>query len=92
MARIRNGPREYWPSWRYAPDGSGQLFYRAEDIPEGWARKPGAIIERVAPTPTQILNEDELIAELKARNIDIKPTWGHAHMKRILGGDVSPTW
>ena len=32
-----------FPCWMYGPDGAGQVFERAEDIPEGWADAPGKV-------------------------------------------------
>lgn len=92
MARVRQGPREYWPSWRYAPNGESKLCHSADEVPEGWSRKPDGPSTPLIKQDTQILDRTQLIAELMERRIPIKPTWGNAHMKRILDGDVSPTW
>lgn len=93
MARrnvIPKGP--IWPSWRYGPDGGSGIFYREEDIPLGWTTKLGVPEIPKEEKPTVVLDRNELVAELIRQNIPIKPTWGNAHMKRIIDGDSSPTW
>lgn len=92
MARTRQGPRTYFPSWRYAPDGVGQIFNSEEEVPPGWSRKPGDLIVKLPKKATEVLDGAALADALTKLNIDIKPTWGHAHMKRILDGDVSSDW
>lgn len=37
-----------WPAWRYGPDGEGEIFARAEDVPEGWTDTLPAIAEAIA--------------------------------------------
>lgn len=93
MARIKQRPKEFWPAWRYDPAGRGEIFQSAEDVPIGWTRKPGDVYEaRAEPSPTTILDRDVLVAQLMEMEISIKPTWGNAHMQRIINGDASPAW
>lgn len=85
-------PDWQWPSWRYGPGGQSAIFQKAEDVPEGWTKKPDEVAElfihQPAPPP---LNHDELIADLLRMGVNINPQWADAHMKRIIDGDVSPT-
>lgn len=93
MAR-RNKPDKgpVFPAWFYGPnEGECDVFNSPEDVPEGWGRKPGVPETIIVVQTTEILNRDELVAELKARGIDINPIWGDAHLKRIVDGDVSST-
>jgi hypothetical protein len=78
-----------WPDLRYSPTGEAKLFQSAKDVPFGWTLKPPT---NSMPRTTQVLDRDELIAELTKKEIAIKPTWGTAHMKKVLDGDCSPTW
>lgn len=84
----REARSKMWPDLRYSPTGEEKLFYNADDVPADWTTKPP---KGIAVRPTEILDRDELVAELTARNITIDPTWGNGHMKRIIDGDVSPT-
>lgn len=91
MARVKQKSVE-WPAWRYAPDGTGQIFNSEEEAPVGWSKTPGDLIVKLPKKTTEVLDGDMLVLALTKLGIPIKPTWGHAHMKRILDGDVSPTW
>ena len=78
-----------WPDLRYSPEGVAKLFYSAEEVPFGWSNKhPGIFIDR----PTEQLDREDLIKQLTTKNIKIKPTWGNAHMKKVLNGDCSTAW
>lgn len=93
MARRVKTPKGLiWPAWFYGPEGESVICKTEDEVPEGWARKAGRPEPTFEIATTVILDHDELVAELIARNIRIKPTWGDAHMKRIIDGDVSPTW
>lgn len=90
MRRSRIKPDYSWPSWRYGPNGESAIFHRQEDVPQDWTRKPG---EQPDPLPDMVIvrhDRDELITKLTELGIAINPTWGTAHMKRIIDGDVSP--
>lgn len=73
-----------WPGWRYGPDGKGAIFQCESDVPEGWTRKPGKPEEVFVPREVVYHNQDSLIAQLQAKDIDIDPTWGVAHMYKVL--------
>jgi hypothetical protein len=92
MRRRKELPDWKWPSWRYGPGGQSAIFQKEEDVPEGWTKKPDdapeVFIERVAPPP---LDGDVLRAELTRRGIVIDPTWGLAHMKRVIDIDSNST-
>jgi hypothetical protein len=93
MARRKPDQGPFWPAWFYGPhDGECAIFAKPEDVPEGWSRKAEEAEPAVEARPTETLDRDALIAELTARNIPVKPSWGTAHIKRIIDGDVSPTW
>lgn len=90
-AAKREARKIPWPDLRYNPaTGEAKLFFSAEEVPEGWEVKPTDRIE--LHKPGVVLDRDELVAELVKRDIPVKPTWANAHMKRIIDGDVSPTW
>lgn len=90
--RSKGVVRNAWPAWRYGPDGQSEIFDKEEDVPEGWTRKPGDEPPVLTLPESIVLNKDELVAELCRLKIEIKPSWGNLHMKRILDGDISPTW
>jgi hypothetical protein len=74
-----------WPSWRYGPEGQSAIFQCAEDVPEGWTRKPDEQPEPFVPRRRPVvLNRDELIAELQAHGVEPDLSWGMAHMKKVL--------
>lgn len=50
----------------------------------GWTKKPGEIMEPFAPRVSEVLDRDALIEALLDKDIDIGPTWGVAHMKKVL--------
>lgn len=52
-----------FPGWRYGPGGQCELFQRAEDVPEGWARNPADVKEPGAPEPKA---EPEAVVEAVA--------------------------
>lgn len=70
-----------WPDLRYGPKGEVKLFYSAEEVPPNWTSKPPKGID---PKPPQLFDKQELINALTERNIEINPTWGNAHMKKVL--------
>ncbi len=35
----------FWPSWRYGPDGQGKIFNSADEVPKGWKDHPGAFLD-----------------------------------------------
>lgn len=85
MARVRGNPtKEYWPSWRYGPEGQKGIFDCAEDVPAGWGRKPGELGPVIPQAPVEVLDRDALIFELHSLAIDINPQWGVAHMKKVI--------
>lgn len=92
MARIRKEPIK-WPAWFYPADPAdpGGIFFSEEEVPTGWARKRAVPETPIVVPPTANLDRDELIAKLKEQGVTLMHTWGNAHMKRIIDGDVSPT-
>lgn len=85
--RRRERPSDSWPSWRYGPFGESGIFHSEVEVPSGWTKKPGEIY---IPPTTNLLDRDSLIRQLQAADIEIDHTWGSAHIKRILDGDISP--
>lgn len=73
-----------WPGWRYGPDGEGAIFQCEADVPPGWTRRPGDQPEPFLPRAVTAYNREELILQLEAKGIEINPTWGVAHMKKVL--------
>lgn len=72
---------DFWPSWRYSPDGEGRVFNSAAEVPFGWTKRVGQQLEEVAPPE---LNKTELIEQLTALGVEINPIWGTAHLKKVL--------
>lgn len=77
-----------WPRWMYDPMGEGQIFEKESDVPEGWVRTPGEIYVKFEPV---MYDYDDLVRQLEAKEIEVNPIWGNAHLKRIIDGDISPT-
>lgn len=73
-----------WPGWRYGTDGKGAIFQCEADVPEGWTRKPGEPEEVFIPRAAVYHDQYELIAQLRDKGIEINPTWGVAHMHKVL--------
>lgn len=93
MARKRIVPGPIWPAWFYSPINEDcGIFSVQESVPEGWTRKRGEAEPEIEVHHTEILDKSVLTDQLVALGVDINPTWGNAHMKRIIDGDVSPTW
>ena len=88
MRKKRSSGFTGWPSWRYGPNGESGIFQSEAEVPYGWTRKPGE--EFITRPSTEVLDRDELMSRLKAKDIDIHPAWGTAHMKRMLD-DLGPT-
>lgn len=76
-----------WPSWRYGPDGESGIFNSEEEVPTGWTRKPG--VPFVQAEQIQLDRED-LVAQLTTQGIEVNPTWGKAHMKKVLDDSRTP--
>lgn len=88
MARQRREVNPIrWPSWRYGPNGESAVFKQEADVPFGWTRKPGDIY---VPNTSLSVDRDDVVGQLEALNVKIDPTWGKAHLKKVLD-DCSPT-
>lgn len=85
----------HWPSWWYPPETDpadpavlGQIFQRAEDVPEGWSCNwldHGANLDRAPPPPPEPgMTRSELKAELAKRDIAFLPTSAKAELQRQL--------
>jgi hypothetical protein len=84
MRPMKKPLRDIWPSWRYAPDGHGEVFHREEDVPQGWTRKPlEPEVVHVPPAPVR-LDRAALIAALDAKGVHLDARWSAAHMKNLL--------
>ena len=87
--RIKRTPIDRsWPAWFYGPDDQAAVFPSQDLVPEGWTRRKGDVEPEYIARPTVILDRGELVEQLVAMNVDINPTWGNAHMKRIIDGEV----
>ncbi len=86
--RSRDSTFSGWPSWRYGPFGESAIFNSEAEVPYGWTKKAGEVY---VPPESAFPDEATLVSQLEAQGITIDPTWGIAHMKRILDGDISPT-
>lgn len=85
----------HWPSWFYPPDTDpedpakhGRVFFKAEDVPEGWAvdwRLHGANLNRPPPeAPQATLTRSELKLELDKRDVAYPPNAAKAELQRLL--------
>ena len=82
MARTRRTPPSSdWPAWRYAPDGTGQIFQCAADVPPGWM---ATLEERYDPGVCKTLDSAALTKQLQDRGVVVLPTWSAAYMKELL--------
>lgn len=85
MRKRKELPDWRWPSWRYGPGGQAAIFQKEEDVPEGWTKKPDEAPEVYVPRPAPpVLDRAELLSLLAAINVEVDPTWGVAHMKKVL--------
>lgn len=84
-----------WPAWFYPPEtkeedpaAHGQIFERADDVPEGWAadwRAHGVNLDQAPPQATELtLTRSELKDELTKRDIPFTPTAAKAELQRLL--------
>lgn len=44
---------DYWPSWRYGPNGAAEIFERAEDVPRGWEDHPRKLDANNIPSASE---------------------------------------
>lgn len=53
----------HWPAWYYGPNGTGQIFDRAEDVPAGWQDHPSKVgkAAQSAATPTLVTPDTETV-------------------------------
>lgn len=91
ITRRPTKPPSEWPSWCYGPnDGDAKIVNSEEEIPIGWYCNIRPKELDISHLPVELLDHDELVSELIKRGISIDPTWGNAHMKRIIDSDISP--
>lgn len=97
MSKIPHpSTQQAWPSWFYPPHATdenageaGMKFYKAEDVPDGWAtdwrlHEPPAPPGPVDPNAAKPLGRDELRAELTRRDIAFVPTASKAVLQGLL--------
>jgi hypothetical protein len=72
-----------WPDLRYGPNGECKLFFAPHEVPYGWTQRPDVPF---VPPEQLGLDKEKLIAELEAKGIKVDPTWGKAHLKKVLDG------
>lgn len=80
--RTRRPAKDYWPSWRYGPDGKGEVFLREADVPYGWTKKPGEVF--VPKAGTEALDRAALEQELRDQGIEPIGHWSARYMKELL--------
>lgn len=78
--------KDFWPSWRYSPDGEGRVFDSPTDVPFGWTKKVGQLFEGVVPVE---LDKEQLTFALVSLGVTVNPIWGKAQLKKELD-DRSP--
>jgi hypothetical protein len=85
--RVERLTNQY-PQLRYSPDGKQcKLVFSADEAPASWTQMRPLVHSN---DPTEVLDGDELKAKLIEMGVEIDHTWGHAHMKRIIDGDIRP--
>ena len=80
--------KEFWPSWRYGPNGEAEIFQSAADVPYGWVARPGQVF--VPPEAPPILDPEDLARQLEARGIIAPGHWPARYMKEVLDGSSTP--
>jgi len=80
--RAPRKPQEYWPSWRYGPNGESAIFEKESDVPYGWVKKAG--LKFVPPEAPPVLDRSELEEQLRARGINPLGHWSARYMKELL--------
>lgn len=75
-----------WPCWFYGPDGHEEIFNSRAEVPSGWTKLKPRVFEPVDPLN---VDEDSVRLELEKLGVVIDPTWGKAHLKKVLD-DRSP--
>jgi hypothetical protein len=74
--------REHWPSWRYGPNGEGQIFQSESEVPFGWTKKPGEIF---TPKSEPVHVDRQTLAEnLRKKGIEPVGWWSTRYMKDML--------
>jgi hypothetical protein len=81
MARIRRPAGPLWPAWFFSPSGDSAIFEKAADVPAGWVDRQHEV--HVTPEPLAVDVEDT-IKQLNDLGVWIDPTWGAAHLKKVL--------
>ena len=80
-------PKEYWPSWRYGPNGEAEIFKSPYDVPYGWTPRRGQ--EFVPPERPPILDRAELENQLRAKGVTPLGHWSTRYMKELIDYDLS---
>jgi hypothetical protein len=71
-----------WPDIRYNPaTDEAKLFYEAGDVPPGWLKK---LQKTKTPKTSVYYDKQELLDQLTSLGIEADPTWGTAHMKKVI--------
>lgn len=77
-----------WPCWFHGPDGHSAIFNSPAEVPAGWTRhRPTQWVE---PPPPPVIDEGAVRAKLIELGVEIDPTWGRAHLQKVLN-DRSPS-
>lgn len=85
----------HWPAYFYppetnpeAPEESGKLYHKPEDVPEGWAHhwsEHGSNLDKAPPQAAQVeRTRQELKDELTKRDIPFSPTAAKAELQKLL--------
>lgn len=84
---VRSKVDRNWPAWYHSPNGDSQVFERIQDVPYGWTKSPPVVFEHSDPL---VVDEDVVRQKLTELGVDIDPTWGRAHLQKVLD-DRSPS-
>lgn len=75
-----------WPHWFYGPDGQAEIFNSRAEVPHGWTKAPAKLFEPVDPLQ---VDEEDVRAKLEKLGVKIDPTWGKAHLQKVLDDSSS---
>jgi hypothetical protein len=84
---VRSKLDREWPCWFHGPDGHSAVFNSPAEVPTGWTRHKPA--QFTAASPLQV-DEEAVKAKLIELGVEIDPTWGRAHLQKVLN-DRSPS-
>ena len=94
---MANKEQQY-PCWMYGPDGQGQIFQNAEEVPNGFVDHPSKVkgaqkLEKTAPADGSVnpvvpgiddLDKVEISKRLEALDIEHNMNWSKVKLYELL--------